>query len=532
MNPVTVERVVDCKSDAKSLWGVVSDTERMNREIGLEPVDFTPLAGAGAARFFGSTALGGFRVGYEERPFEWLEPSRLSVERVFRGGPLERLRFALSLEPTPDGGTRAHLATTLAPRLGLLAPLARLLGGRALDRMTAELRRIDFALKARGRAPASVTPATVDEDALARHATALRARAAPELVDELVTLLTHASDLEVARLRPFALADRWGADRRQVLAMLLQAVKEGLVDLRWDVVCPSCRTAISQVPTLAELREHATCQLCELDVEVSLEDAVELTFVPAPAIRIVDVGPYCIGGPARVPHVTCQAILPARGAVTLEAPDEVGTGLRLFLRGGAARAIFIRPGAPERVHLTTSELAEAPAVELAPRGTLELSNDTSEERHAKLERTERTDLAATVRELTTLPEFRREFSSDLLVPGMTLEVSRVALLFSDLTDSTRLYSDLGDAAAFRLVQDHFEVLFEVLERAGGAIVKTIGDSVMAAFADEIAATRAGVELLRAFERFRASSELRGRVRLKLGVHAGPTYVITANGALD
>ena len=124
------------------------------------------------------------------------------------------------------------------------------------------------------------------------------------------------------------------------------------------------------------------------------------------------------------------------------------------------------------------------------------------------------------------------FSGEVLGPGRQLSVSRIALLFSDLSGSTALYSRVGDARAFRLVQDHFDLLQSPISAEGGVIVKTIGDAVMAAFPDEPAALRAALAAQAAWPQFAAAHPDGEGVLLKLGVHAGPAYVVTANGALD
>jgi adenylate cyclase len=161
-----------------------------------------------------------------------------------------------------------------------------------------------------------------------------------------------------------------------------------------------------------------------------------------------------------------------------------------------------------------------------------VSNPGAEERHAKLERLAWADQAARARVVTSMPAFRRDFSTDILRPGMALKVARMGLFFSDLTGSTQLYTNAGDAAAFKLVQDHFEVVVEVVEKHRGTLVKTIGDAVMAVFADDLDGLTASVALLHAFEEFRRDHEHRQMTHIKLGVFGGPCYVVTANGVLD
>jgi class 3 adenylate cyclase len=120
----------------------------------------------------------------------------------------------------------------------------------------------------------------------------------------------------------------------------------------------------------------------------------------------------------------------------------------------------------------------------------------------------------------------------VLKPGLTLRIARVSLLFSDLTGSTALYTRVGDAKAFSLVQDHFALLRDVVAKYDGTIVKTIGDAVMAAFLTEAAAVQAAVEMHLRFPGFRKESETDNVLTLKVGVHSGPCYAVTANGVLD
>src|SRR5206468_830411 len=60
-------------------------------------------------------------------------------------------------------------------------------------------------------------------------------------------------------------------------------------------------------------------------------------------------------------------------------------------------------------------------------------------------------------------------------------VKDITLLFTDVKGSTSLYDRIGDLNAFALVQQHFERLQDIATRYRGAIIKTIGDAVMAAF---------------------------------------------------
>jgi len=274
------------------------------------------------------------------------------------------------------------------------------------------------------------------------------------------------------------------------------------------------------------------CEQCDLTFGLELDRAVEATFRPARAARVVDEVRYCSGGPAMTPHVLAQRVLEPGATSTLVVPTEA-TRLRLFARGGAMARVELSDSGAAAVDAHVHEGAIAPEVlEVAPGGTIVVHLDGGEPRHVKLERLDWASHAATAHDVSLIPRFRQRFSGEVLKPGLALAVSRVALVFSDLGASTALYTQHGDAVAFRLVQDHFELLAGIVAAHGGTVVKTIGDAVMAAFADEATALDAACAMSAAFPAFRAARPFADRVSLKLGLYAGPCYVVEANGALD
>jgi hypothetical protein len=197
-----------------------------------------------------------------------------------------------------EGGTRVTVRISVEPKMPLLAPVVRMQVRRFVERICREIARVDAELS-HGRSPKSKTFIThVEASALERAALALRqrsSRADAALVEALVKHVAGSSDADVSRIRPFELADAWGAD-------LLEGVRAGLLELRWDLVCPSCRTASDSMPSLKDLPESGHCQLCDISFELELDRAVEATSAPARGLRSVDTGPYCIGGPAKTPQ--------------------------------------------------------------------------------------------------------------------------------------------------------------------------------------------------------------------------------------
>ncbi|HEX2669961.1 MAG TPA: DUF5939 domain-containing protein [Polyangiaceae bacterium] len=541
--PVFVERVVELSSDRQQLWCAIGDTERMNRAVGLGPLQVSAHDDNTAARYVVRTVSGGFALEYEERPFEWVEGERFSVLRVLHGGVMKSLETSFRLEPLANAGTRVHVRIAIEPRYALINPVLRMQTSRMVDRIEAELLRADGDLQA-GKSACfrkMMTPVTTDAFTRARAALVESvAELRKPLATQLSAFVESGSDADVTRIRPLDLALEWQVDGRELLAVCLSAVVVGLLELRWDLVCPSCRTATDRQTSLSELPAAAHCQLCDISYEIELDRAIEATFMPSPALRRPEPGPFCIGGPMRTPHVVAQAILPAGGSVVFDAPERPGR-YRVFVRGGASAALEVKADAEgaARFHVDAQTIARSDAdgapsklAVVRPGARVEVSQSDDAERHVKLERLEWASRAATAHLVSTLPEFRRQFSGDLLRPGVSLRVARVALLFTDLTDSTALYHTVGDAKAFKVVQEHFDVLSSIIADHRGTIVKTIGDAVMAAFIEERDALNASFAMHQAFPAFRAGNADAARTFLKIGVYAGPCYVVTANGVLD
>jgi rubredoxin len=129
------------------------------------------------------------------------------------------------------------------------------------------------------------------------------------LVAKLPQRILQRSDDQLIRVRPFALADTWGADRLEVLRMFLYATRAGLFELRWELMCPNCRVPKAEVDTLVDLPIRFHCDSCGIIYDADFDQRVELRFSVHPAVRNASDDVYCIGGPLRTPHVVSQQYL-------------------------------------------------------------------------------------------------------------------------------------------------------------------------------------------------------------------------------
>jgi class 3 adenylate cyclase len=137
----------------------------------------------------------------------------------------------------------------------------------------------------------------------------------------------------------------------------------------------------------------------------------------------------------------------------------------------------------------------------------------------------------TAKRMLSNQTFRDLFRTDTLDVDQRLKITSLTFLFTDLRGSTALYERVGDLVAFDLVRAHFRVLHEIVAAESGAVVKTIGDAVMATFPTP---DRAVAAALRMREAMRGLNAERGRdeLILKIGIHEGPCIAVTLNERQD
>src|SRR5262249_37312953 len=123
-----------------------------------------------------------------------------------------------------------------------------------------------------------------------------------------------------------------------------------------------------------------------------------------------------------------------------------------------------------------------------------LVNESAQELVVRVERTAARDDGLTAAKAASLALFRELFPDEVLSPGQLVRVATVTLLVTDLEQTGSLYDELGDARAFTLVHEHFRLLDERIRRTGGALIKTVGEGVVAAFSEPAAAVEAALSL--------------------------------------
>jgi hypothetical protein len=514
----------------EALWAQVSDTSAINRGLALPHIDFCEVEG----KLHAVTGSGLARSEWVEQPWQWEYGRWMSYERVYSKGLAHYIRTLNVFEEPEPGKTKMIAYTGAVVRSWFGAKLFSAYMRRLESRYHALLQQM-VALARGGSALGRQSVAdAVSEQGRAR-VEAIRARLieAGEDAGAVAALIEHVrsgDELELHRLRVRPLARRFGIDQDALLSAALAAAAEGLLLLRWDVVCPHCRGLRSEIEHLGEVPSRGSCEPCGVDFDTADAEVMEITFRVHPRIRDVPERVYCAAEPATKHHIRVQRVLAPgeryvvdsllpRGRYRTRVLGQAALG-RIEV-GGARPEGELEPGGEVSWRAGEALVADA----LGPRPSLALINDADVARTFVIEEHERDVNALRPADVFAEPAFRRHFAAEHLGLGVALDVGVQTILFTDVVGSTRFYLDAGDAAAFAEIRKQFVLAYPVVERHDGVVVKTIGDAIMGAFRNPVDAVAAAIDLQRTFDGERECS-----LRIRVTCTPAPAWPSTSTPA--
>src|SRR5271169_3411032 len=394
----------------------------------------------------------------------------------------------------------------------------------------------------------------------------LRQSADPEAVDAIEKLVQDAPDRALCRVNVLDFAAQAGVDEERAIAAFLHAARLGIFELSWNVLCPGCGGVLDTSATLKSVdQDEYACALCAAGYTPTLDEMVEVTFTVSRRVRriaahdphelpLAEYFRQIFWGSGIDPPDDLEQLIEEITLDAVELPP--GEKALLSLQLPAEFVIVMDPvthatqfldvkGEPTRERQSLSlvfDKVRAPTgtAELRPgplRLSLENRTDTrvlpglwiaGDKLHELLGR-RRPFLTA--KRLLTNQLFRDIYGTDTIDVEQRLKITSMTFLFTDLKGSTELYERVGDLVAFDLVKAHFRVLNEIVASEAGAVVKTIGDAVMATFPTP---NRAVAAALRMREAMRDLNDGHSRedLLLKIGIHEGPCLAVVLNDRQD
>jgi class 3 adenylate cyclase len=395
----------------------------------------------------------------------------------------------------------------------------------------------------------------------------LRQSVQPDIADAIERLVIDAPDRKLCRVNVLAFAASEGLDEEQTINAFLHASSIGLFDVSWNVLCPGCGGVLDANTSLRTVQsDRYTCALCAAGYEPTLDEMVEVTFTVSPRVRRIGAhNPHQLspleyfrqiywGSGVELPEEDYEARVDEFILESLELPPGEKAVISLQLPEGfvivfepvthTAQFLDVK-GEPTKErqglalvfdrthrHSDTLELRPGPVrilvenhTEVRTLPSVCVANDAL---HGLLGH-RRPFLTA--KRLLSNQTFRDIYRTDTIEVDQRLKITSLTFLFTDLRGSTELYERVGDLAAFDLVKTHFSILNEIVSAEAGAVVKTIGDAVMATFPTPDRAVAAAMRMrdaMRKLNEDRSSEDL----LLKIGIHEGPCIAVSLNERQD
>ena len=387
------------------------------------------------------------------------------------------------------------------------------------------------------------------------------------MTDAIQRLIENGADHELNRINVLDFSARTGLDEERVITGFLHASRLGLFDLTWNVLCPGCGGVLDAHSTLKSLRhDDYHCGLCACGYEASVDEQVEVAFTVSRRVRRiaahdpnslpvweyfkqvfwssgVDFNEESFASLSNDVVLDTIELPPGEKAVlSLQLPPEF---IIVFEPVTHAAQFIDVQGEPTRERQQLSLIynkLQAPVGTMTLRpGPLRLSLDNQTDVRVLPSVFIAADALhhligkrkpfLTAKRMLTNQTFRDVYKADNLNIDQRLKITSLTFLFTDLKGSTALYERVGDLVAFDLVRAHFHALLDIISSEKGAVVKTIGDAVMATFVRPEHALAAGLRMRAAMDALNAERGT-GDLVVKIGIHEGPCLAVMLNERQD
>lgn len=359
-----------------------------------------------------------------------------------------------------------------------------------------------------------------------------------EICNKLANFIEEAQDSELLLISPYSLAAEWRVEKQELLQGFLYGSKIGLFDLEWSIKCPSCSISTDKKSTLKDLSSKSHCEHCMLDVDAGFDDAVEVVFNINHNIR-------------KTKHFTTEQILMPRmemlETITIDCESGKNSEISLDLKHGTYYMTNheLNTGAPLQIEDSSENSSNIIEYNFendalcrvdfkvynSGQKTIILNNNSNIDVSFSFSRMKFIPWVSGA-DVITNQFFRDYFTTELISADESFGIKNMVFVFTDIKGSTDLYEKRGDSKAYYLVKEHFKIMTEIVNSHNGAIVKTIGDAIMATFLSSEDGVDAVFEMHKKFDEFNAKEKTRDDIIVKIGLHRGSCIAVTSNDRLD
>ncbi|GBF51626.1 adenylate/guanylate cyclase catalytic domain protein [Leptospira ryugenii] len=397
----------------------------------------------------------------------------------------------------------------------------------------------------------------------------------PELLSKAEGYIRKSATAELLRVNPLRFAKDQNVSEEESIDLFVHATKVGLFDFAYNLLCPLCGGIVHTHHKLDEIQnKEFHCVACNVSIPTLLDDQVEVAFELHPSLREEEVNPF-VNIDAYYRYYfssnfnkssqllswiqsTVRDFFPLepetekKVTVTLKADAEQGKVVQIVSIDRNAAVFFsVDPNANPEPEIQVVDLLDSgflPKTKSLPPGTYTFEIHNRSRWHAGIQVITpnpdrlneiytafptKVDPFLTAKVLLNNQSFRELFRIHKLSPDLNLNVKSLTIMFTDLRGSTEMYDKAGDLFAYKLVQEHFRILTDTVREFKGAIVKTMGDAIMATFSSPLDGLMASAEMLQKIDKMNDSWKQEGHeIGLKVGLNEGPALAVINDERLD
>jgi len=392
----------------------------------------------------------------------------------------------------------------------------------------------------------------------------------PETVKRLGEVLLGLDDWGLLRINPLTFAQQHEFKPMELIDLFIHGAKIGLFDFQWNTLCPGCGGVEYRYDSINEVESKGFhCTFCRWQQAADLDDRLEVTFTINPTVRKLTLNPfentenysrYFFSNNFQYGPGQSSFLFAAMQHIYAIQPDEtleISFNNTAELEHSLMSLMLHKLVSVKNLDETTTE-PQLIDIDILPHGfstqkvSARLGPVTLRVRNLRLSVTDIVLLGENVTTYKSINDnppkilpmftgkmllnnqtFRDLFRLQTLRDDLTLNMKSLTLLFTDLKGSTDLYDATGDAFAYNLIQEHFKILSKAVRLHSGAIIKTMGDAIMAAFSTPQEGVQAAIAMMEGMNFFNERLKGEGHeLGLKVGLHEGSALVVNASDRLD
>jgi len=395
------------------------------------------------------------------------------------------------------------------------------------------------------------------------------------VVQQIGEILKTLDDWHLFRINPFRFAHQHDLNEHDVVEIFVHGAKIGLLDFSYNMLCPVCHSIVHHHQSLAEVEEDGFyCGICDINVPTHLDEQVEVSFTISSSIKSLAINPYSdiqtytryyfsenYQESPELEKLLKNFILKGFFALV---PDERKTLNLNLVPEQFYQLSCLENNASVFIHVTSDGKIPSQAIEIdllpnafspselqLPPGNypLSITNQTnnilggfvmnlSQTNKQKFKETQQKYPSTvmpflTAKMLLNQQSFRELFRVQHLPETLNLSIKNLTIMFTDLRGSTEMYDKAGDVFAYQLVKAHFKILTDVVRQFSGAVVKTMGDAIMATFSHPLDGFLASLKMLSKIEQLNETWKDKGyQIGLKVGLNEGPALAVINDERFD